>query len=198
MENNRFPREISLCLSGGAARGAYHLGVIEVLKNNNINIKAISGTSIGAIIGASIASGNSAKDILEILKSKSFKKMFKLNIGKGSIFKIQRDIDLVNKLIDVENFEELNIPLVVAVTDVVDSKIKYYKSGALVDILFASSAIAPLLNAVEYDGKLLVDGGLIDNFPVECLQEYGYPILGINLYPDNLIYPKSIFGWIKK
>ena len=69
MENNRFPREISLCLSGGAAKGAYHLGVIDILEKNDIKIKAISGASIGAIVGASIVSGQKAKEVLEVLKS---------------------------------------------------------------------------------------------------------------------------------
>jgi len=76
MKNSQFPQEISLCLSGGAGRGAYHLGVISILQENNINIKAISGTSIGALIGASLACGKSAEYIFEVIQSKEFHSVF--------------------------------------------------------------------------------------------------------------------------
>ena len=66
MQNNEFPSEVSLCLSGGAARGAFHLGVLSVLEENNVQIKAISGSSVGALIGGSLACGKNSKEIFDI------------------------------------------------------------------------------------------------------------------------------------
>lgn len=199
MENNKFPREISLCLSGGAARGAYHLGVVSVLQENKIEIKAISGTSIGALIGASLACGKKAQEIFEILKSKEFKKAFKLSLGKGYLFRINLDAPVIEKLLDKNSFEELEIPLSAAVTNVLSADVEYYQSGNnLRELVLASCSISPLFKPISLDGKLFVDGGLIDNFPVEQLKKYKMPILGINLYPFIKNRPDSIFKWLKK
>jgi NTE family protein len=198
MEDNKFPREISLCLSGGAARGAFHLGAISVLEKHNIKIKAISGSSIGAIIGASLACGKKAKDILQILKSKEFKKVFKLSLGNGYVFKIDKESKVIDDLISYNDFNELSIPLIVATCDVDNAKALYYDSGKLKDVLLASSSVAPLLEPIKINNKLHADGGLVDNFPVEVLKQFPYKIVGINLYPNVKGDPMSIFTWIKR
>lgn len=199
MADNKFPREISLCLSGGAAKGAFHLGVISVLQEYNVKIKAISGTSIGALIGASIASGKTPKEILDILKSREFKKIFKLSLGKGYLYSINMKSPVISQLVDKPTFEDLEIPLEVAVTNVDTAEVMYQNSGnRLYDYIHASCAISPIVQAKTIEGTLFTDGGLTDNFPVEILKKYPYKILGINLYPHSPTHPTSIFTWIKK
>lgn len=198
MENNRFPREVALCLSGGAARGAFHLGAVSILEENDIKIKAISGASVGALIGASLACGKDAKYILGILKSKAFKKVFKLNLGKGHIFKINIEAPIVTELIDKYSFEDLEIPFEVTVSNIDTADVEYYNSGnSFREVVLASCAVTPLISPVLVNDKLLVDGGFMDNFPVQTLQKFQYPILGINLYPYVPIRPTSIISWIK-
>ena len=199
MENYQFPREIALCLSGGAARGAYQLGIISVLQENDITIKAISGTSVGALIGASLACGKSAAYIFEVIRSKEFRSVFKLSLGHGYIFKLDSNAAVVKNLIDKESFEELAVPLHVAVCDVKNETAIYYNKGEVFkEAVLASCSVAPLFAPVHVKGRLAVDGGLVDNFPVEQLQQYNYPIIGINLFPKHKKVPKSIFGWIQK
>lgn len=199
MENHRFPREIALCLSGGAGRGAYHLGVVSVLQENGIKIKAISGTSIGALIGASLASGKRAQEIFKILQSKEFKKAFKLTLGRGYIFRIDLHAPVMDKLLDKSSFEALEIPLNIAVTNVLSADVEYYSEGEnLRELVLASCSIAPLFQPISLGEKLFVDGGLIDNFPVEQLQKYGLPIVGLNLYPYRSKTSNSMLGWLKK
>ncbi|MDQ7066696.1 MAG: patatin-like phospholipase family protein [Sulfurimonas sp.] len=199
MENNKFPREISLCLSGGAAKGAFHLGCISILEEHNIEIKAISGTSIGALIGASIASGKSAKEILEIFKSKEFKSIFKFTFTKSYLYKIDMQSPVLEELVNKHSFEELKIPLVITVTNIDNAKCEYLSRGTkLHEYILASCAISPIVEPKEIEGNLYVDGGVTDNFPVEVLQKYPYKILGINLYPFNKKRPSSLIGWIKK
>ena len=198
MENNQFPREIALCLSGGAARGAYQLGVISVLEENNIQIKAISGTSIGALIGASVACGKSAKEIFEVIKSKEFRSVFKYRFFKSYVFELNHSAEVINKIIDITAFSELCIALNVCVCDVVKESALYVDdSDDLKEIVLASCSIAPLFKPVVYKGKTLVDGGIVDNFPVEQLQKYGLPIIGVNLYPKMKHVPSSLFSWLK-
>ena len=199
MENNQFPREVSLCLSGGAAKGAFHLGAISVLEENNIKIKAISATSIGALIGGSLACGKNSKEIFDIFKSKAFKKIFQLSLGKGYLYKIDMDAEIISSLIDKNSFSELGIFVDIAVTNVCDAHIEYYNCGTnLKEIILASCSISPLIKPVYLDDKLLADGGIIDNFPVQRLASLPYKIIGINLYPNDSKQPLSIIGWIKK
>ncbi|ADN09135.1 patatin-like phospholipase family protein [Sulfurimonas autotrophica] len=199
MKNNQFPKEIGLCLSGGAGRGAYHLGVISVLQENNIQIKAISGTSIGALIGASLACGKSAEYILEVIQSKEFRSVFQISLGRGYMFKLKSNAAVINKLIDKESFEELDIPLSVVACDVKNESAVYYNKGkVLKEAVLASCSIAPIFCPVYVNETLVVDGSLVDNFPVEQLYKYNYPILGINLFPKYKEVPKTMLGWLKK
>jgi len=199
MEDNQFPREIALCLSGGAAKGAFHLGVIETLLDYGIEIKAISGTSIGALIGASFISGKLPKEILHILKSKEFKKAFKLSLGNGYLYKIDMHNPSLDKLLNKKSFEELSIPFEIALTDIKNAKVEYRNSGdKLKEYILASCSITPVISPTEIDEMLYVDGGIIDNFPVKALKKYPYKILGVNLYPYRYEVPSSIFDWIKK
>jgi len=199
MENHTFPAEVSLCLSGGGARGAYHLGVISVLEENSIAIRAISGTSIGALIGASLASGKNAKEIFEIFCSKEMRKIFRFSFTFSHIFTIDFQAEILNKLINKESFEALNTPLSVAVFDVKKEELHHINAGAdLKKYVLASCALVPVFQAVKHKEMLLVDGGLVDNFPVEQLLKFPYPILGINLYPSSPNIPNSLFAWIKK
>jgi len=198
MEDNKFPREVSLCLSGGAAKGAFHLGAIHVLEQNNVKIKAISGTSIGALIGASLASGKNSVEIFKILKSREFKKVFKLSIGSGYLFEIDTESDVIKQLIPSRTFKELEFPLEVAICDIDSPEVLYKNSGDLYEVVLASCALTPVFKPVKINDKLFTDGGVIDNFPVQRLKKYGYPIVGINLFPNRKNYPTSILGWIKK
>ncbi|MEA2074104.1 MAG: patatin-like phospholipase family protein, partial [Campylobacterota bacterium] len=199
MANNQFPREISLCLSGGAAKGAFHLGVVNVLQEHGIKIKAISGTSIGALIGASLASGKKPQEILEILKSKEFKKSFKFSLGKGYLYSVDMKNPVISQLTDKLTFEDLDTPLEIAITNTQTAEAEYCNSGdKLIESIIASCAISPIIEPQKIDGVLYVDGGITDNFPVERLKKYPYKILGVNLYPHTQKAPNSLLGWIKK
>ena len=199
MENYQFPGEITLCLSGGAGRGAYHLGIVSVLQENGIKIKAISGTSVGALIGASLACGKSAAYIFEVIRSKEFRSVFQISLGRGYLFKLNHNAAVVNKLIDRASFETLDIPLHVTACNVENETPIYYNSGKIFkEAVLASCSIAPLFAPVYVNKTLVVDGGLVDNFPVEQLQQYNYPIIGVNLFPKYKKVPKTILGWIKK
>ena len=198
MDNHKFPKEVTLCLSGGAARGAYQLGVISVLQEQGIEIKAISGTSIGALIEASLACGKKAAYIFDVMRSREFRSVFKLRLGYGYIFQLNHKAAVIDKLIDKECFEALSNPLHVAVCDVKDESPLYFESGDdLKEVVLASCSIAPLFNPVRLNGKVLVDGGLVDNFPVERLKKYKFPIIGINLHPKRSKIPTTIFGWLR-
>ena len=87
--------EITLALSGGAARGAYHLGVLHFIEEEGLHVRAVSATSIGAVIGASWLCGVSAKEQLDIFKSKEFKRIFSFNYFRKSLYKIDMNAKIL-------------------------------------------------------------------------------------------------------
>jgi len=175
--------EISLALSGGAARGAYHLGVLQYIDEQNIKVKAIAATSIGAIIGASYACGVSPKEQLEIFKSKEYKNIFSLNLFKGSLFKVDYKAKILKQLIPADNLEDLEIPLHVTAVDIQNGEEVWFTKGSIEKICLASSALFPLFESVSYENRELVDGGIINHMPMFPLQHYPYKIVGVNLHP---------------
>ncbi len=178
--------KISLVLSGGASRGAFHLGVLQALDDANIKIDSISGASIGAIVGASYLSGNSPKDILKIFTSDEFKKAIKFKPFNGSIFSIDKESTVVEKVLNgCKNIEDLSKPLHVSVVNLKKGKVKYLNRGDLKDILLASSAFLPIFPPVKIGDDLHADGGIMDNLPVAPFKNSPYPILGVNLHPNK-------------
>jgi NTE family protein len=175
--------EIVLALSGGGARGAYHLGVLKYLDERDIQVKAICSTSIGSIIGASYASGVSPQEQLEIFKAKSTKKMFSFAWFKESIFDIDMGSESVDSLIRTKNLQDMQIPVYITATDMQTGEEIVYSSGDTKTLCRASSALVPAFKPVEYDGKVLIDGGFNTHMPYEPLKKYGLPIVGINLHP---------------
>lgn len=192
-------KEITLALSGGAARGAYHLGVLRFIEENDIAVKAISATSIGAIIGASWLSGVSAKEQLSLFKSREFKNIFSFNFFRNSIYKIDMSAEVINTLVPKKNIEDLDIPLYITAVDINSGENICFDKGDIKSVCFASSALVPMFTPVNYNGRKLVDGGFIDHIPIEPLKSYGYEIAAVNLHP---VYEseikESLFSYIKR
>lgn len=190
---------ITLALSGGAARGAYHLGVLQFIDENKFCVKAICGTSIGAIVGASYASGVRPKEQLEIFKSRDFKEIFSFNYFNKSLYKIDKSMPILDKLLPESYLEDLKMPVYLTAVDLYSGNNLYFSQGSIIDLCLASSALVPLFPPVEYEEKRLVDGGVIDHMPIEPLKDYMYPIVGVNLHPIQTgVYKNSFIQNLKR
>lgn len=176
--------KISLALSGGGARGMFHLGFIDALQENKVEIKAISGISAGSIIGAVIACGVKPKDALEIIKSDEFKKIFKFNWFLKSIFAIDLNAKLLNSLFLYDDLSDAKIPFFTCSIDHDTYETLYFNKGDAKKLLYASCAFYPLLKPIKYKNHILVDGGLLNFVPIKPLIKFGYPILAINIISD--------------
>ncbi|PSM51543.1 Patatin-like phospholipase [Campylobacter blaseri] len=178
---------ISLSLGGGAARGVFHLGVLQKLDELDIKIKAISGSSIGAFVGVCYGGGMKPKEILKIIQTKEFKKAFKPNLSLKSLIKIDETSDIVQQLLPCEKLEDLNIPTYVTCVDLLEGKVVYFDSGDTLKTVLGSCALVPFFQAVEYGKYVLVDGGFVDNLPIIPLKKYKLPICGVDLHPSYKI-----------
>ena len=177
---------ISLVLSGGAARGAFELGVLQYFDEQNIQIKNISGSSIGAVIACSYASGVKPKEILEIFKTQEMKKAIKFkfsNILKGGLFSVDLSSSCIKAPFPIKNIEDIPKNIFVCVYDLKAKKIEYLNKGDVVQSCLASTALIPIFSAVKCDDKLYVDGGLKDNLPITPLLNFDEKILTVDLFP---------------
>lgn len=190
MENNRTPAkpalEISLALSGGAARGTFHLGFIQALQENGVQIKAISGTSAGSLVGGALACGLSPEEIMRIVKSQEFKKLFTFNWFRKSLFSIDYNSDVIHRLFPLADIKETKIPFYACVTDINNHEVIYADEGKGQTLILASCALIPLFEPLMYENRLLADGGFLDILPTTPLLKHEYPILGINLIPKKI------------
>jgi NTE family protein len=178
-------RTISLALSGGAARGGFHLGAVAALQRHGFTIAALSGTSIGAIVGAGIAAGKAPEELLDIFTSKAFKRLFRFKLSGEGLLRVDRRAALLREIAPIARLEEHPIPLYVTAVAPQAGEIRRFDKGETIPILLASAAIFPLFEPVIYNNEKLIDGGIYDNLPVKPLLALPHPIWGINLHPNT-------------
>jgi len=172
MKRNPHPK-IGLALGGGAARGAAHIGVLKSLEENSIKPDFISGSSIGALIGALYSFGVSIDELFEIAKKMSWLKVGSITISKLGILSNKEIGDIVEDLIGERKVEDAPIPLAIIATDVAKAEKVVIKEGSLAIAIMASTCIPGLFIPVTINKRMLVDGGVIENVPVKPLKEMG-------------------------
>jgi len=191
--------KFGLVLGGGAARGAFHLGALHFLEEQNIKIDTYSGSSIGAIIAVSHASGVSAKEQLKIFSSNEIKKALKFNYFKNGLIKIDSNSPILNQLLPIKKLEELPTKTYVNAYDIKKKQLHYFDTGSSHELCMASSALIPIFKPISYKHMYLIDGGLIDNLPIKPLEDGNHKIHTIDLMPRKInLVKKRSFNPIKK
>lgn len=156
--------EIGLVLSGGGARGFAHAGVIKALQEFGITINEISGVSAGSVIGAYYAAGFSIDEIISVTKRLELFRVIDVRLLRPGLFRLNSIRKGLNTHLKGISFDQLNIPLTVTATDFENGLSCFINSGNVVEAILASSAIPALFDPVAYEGRKLVDGGLLNNF----------------------------------
>lgn len=174
-------KKTGLVLSGGGSRGIAHLGAIKALQENGYTFHEISGSSAGALVGALIAGGYSPDFILETLLSIDLKKFVRFSITRLGLFSIEKVADILHKYLPHNSFEHLKIPLYVCAADIEAGTEIFYSKGELIPPVLASCAIPGVFKPIKFDNRTLVDGGIINNLPLEPLQNNCDFIIGINV-----------------
>ena len=177
--------KLALVLSGGGAKGAFHLGMLHFFEEENIKIEAYSGTSIGSIIACSHASGVSAKEQFKIFKSKEIKKALKFNYFKRGLLKIDHNNKIINELLPVEKLEDLSQKVYVNAYDIKGKRMHYFSQGNIIDLCMASSALIPIFKPIIYKKMQLIDGGFIDNLAVKPFFDKKLTVFSSNVFPKS-------------
>lgn len=182
-------RKVGLALGGGAARGLAHIGVLEVLEKEAIPIDIIAGTSAGAVVGALYAQGKDASQMKKLALDLSWKRLAPLvdpSLPKTGLIKGKKIKDLLTLLIggDIQ-FSDLKIPFACVATDIETGEKVVIDRGSVPEALRASISIPAIFTVVKWEGRYLVDGGLVDPVPVSVVKQMGADfVIAVNVIPE--------------
>ncbi len=192
-------KKIGLALSGGAARGFAHLGVIKALVENDIPVDCIAGTSAGSITGACFASGLSVQRIIEIGRNMTWYRTSGFSYSAKGFLSNTALGDFLSKNLPHKNFEDLPIPFAAVACDLeTGEEIVLKDKGDLVTAIRASCAIPGIFVPVEIDGKRLFDGGVVANVPTKAVKKLGAEIvIAVDVLASGASYwgtPSTLIG----
>jgi len=169
------PRKVGLALGSGSARGLAHLGVIKALEEAGIEVDFIAGTSIGAVIGAIYAAGK--LDALEAtFQTFDWKKMasfFDVVLPKSGLLDGAKVSKFVRAHIHADVIEALPKPFVAVATDIISGEEVVIRSGDVIEAVRASISVPGIFTPVRNNGRILVDGGLVNPVPVSAVRAMG-------------------------
>ena len=173
MKLNPFNTRIGLALGGGAAKGIAHIGVLKAFEEEQIPIYCISGTSVGALVASYHAFGRPAESILSICSELNLSKIINFTLERGGLFSTDNIREMIHRDLGECQIEDADIPLAICATDIETGEQLIFRKGNLADAVCASMAVPGLFVPVEVDGRILVDGGLVENVPISPLAKMG-------------------------
>ena len=182
-------KKVGLALGGGYARGLAHIGVLEVLEREGIPIDIISGTSIGALVGALYAR---KKDATLIKKQASrldwigMTSLVDLTLPRSGFIGGKRVTNLLRRFMGDIQFQDLDIPLACVATDIISGEEVVLREGSVVEAVRASISIPIIFKVARTNGRYLVDGGLVNNVPVSVAKKMGADfIIAVDITPNK-------------
>ena len=194
-------KKIGLALSGGAAFGLSHIGVLKYLEEINIKPDVISGTSIGSVIGGLYAAGFSIKQIEKIALSFSNKtkilSLLSFAFQKTGVISHANIEKFFRKYLKNIKIEDMKIKFIAVTVDLIHGNVLFINEGDLVDAIQASISIPGIFNPFEANGTLFIDGGVRENLPLTPLHRYKVDsVIAIDVLKPNSTYNDDTFSKI--
>jgi NTE family protein len=184
----RGKRRVGLALSGGGARGFAHLGVVEVLQKAGIRLHAIAGTSAGSLVGALVAGNVPLDRVRKAMLEVSWTKLARPVLpGQRGLLSLEPLGKLLNELLeDKRLFSDLAIPFACVATDVDRDEAVLLQTGELATAVRASCTVPGVFVPVEREGRMLIDGGVTINLPVQALLDMGCDyVIAVDVLPPR-------------
>ncbi|AKA34219.1 patatin-like phospholipase family protein [Flagellimonas lutaonensis] len=172
-----------LALSGGGFRGIAHIGAIKALEEHNIHPTYIAGTSAGAIVGALYAGGCHWEEILDFFKTVQLFRINNYALKKPGFVDTEKFYDRFLHYLPHDDFGQLKKPLFVTATNILNGNLQIFHSGELIRPVLASAAFPGVFAPVKIKEDYYVDGGVLNNFPVDVLKKHCDQIVGVYVNP---------------
>ncbi|MFD1614098.1 patatin-like phospholipase family protein [Gelatiniphilus marinus] len=170
---------LGLVLSGGGIRGAAHIGAIKALEEHNIYPTHIAGTSAGAIVGALYAYGHNGDVILNFFKAINVLDIKKYALNKPGFIDAEKFYSDFKTYLKNDDFKFLKKELYITATNILNGQLEVFSKGELIKPILASAAIPGIFPPVKIKDSYYVDGGTLNNFPVELLKPKCKKIIGV-------------------
>lgn len=171
-------KKIGLALSGGAARGFAHVGVLKAFAEHQIPVDCIAGTSAGSVVGAAYASGLSVAEIIEIGRKINWRRAAGFSFSPKGLLSNQPMGAFINQHFPAQKFEDLPIPFAAIACDLETGKEVVLKdTGDLAIAVRASCAIPGVFVPIEINGRRLIDGGVVAAVPTKAVRKLGAEIV---------------------
>lgn len=166
-------KKVGLALGGGGILGAAHIGALKAIEERGIEISYISGTSIGALVGALYAFGKSWEQIYEIASHMTWLDITSISLSKYGLLTNENLAKLIVEEIGNKKLEDSPIPLQMVATNASNGDKVILSKGSVADAVMASTCIPGLFKPVEIDSELLIDGGIVENVPIKTVAKMG-------------------------
>lgn len=191
------PRRTGLVLSGGAVRGAAHLGVLQVFDEHGIRPDLVVGVSAGSVVGGLYCAGLSPLELQQIGKEINWSRLGRLVRPGLGFFDISRMEGVIDELTGGVTIEELEIPFAAVAVDILTGELIVLRQGSLARAIRASASLPSIFTPLEDGNRLLIDGGALNNLPVCVAQDMGADyLIAVDLVPPPITRmerPKNIF-----
>lgn len=192
-------KKIGLALSGGAARGFAHLGVLKILREHAVPIDFIAGTSAGSIAGGALASGLSIEEIVAMGRKIGWFSMTGFSFSPMGLLSNAALGAFVKRHFPVQKFEDLAIPFAAVACDLeTGEEVVLKNSGDLATAIRASCAIPGVFVPIDLDGRRLIDGGVVSPVPTKAVRKLGAEIvIAVDVIASGATYwgsPSTLLG----
>ena len=179
-------RRLGLALSGGATRGLAHIGVLQAFEDNGIRPDFLSGTSIGAFAAALYSFGVPLAEIRAVGAGMTPLNVSKLKLSRFALFSNEELGRLIFSRIGKARIEDAAIPLAIIAADIGTGEKAVLRKGEIAPAVMASNAVPGIYAPLRINGRMLVDGGIVEDVPVSPLRPMGADVVvAVNLSADR-------------
>lgn len=185
-------KSVGLVLSGGGVRGMAHIGVLRAMQEHGISAEIVSGSSVGALVAALYANGNSIADMLSFFKETPLFRYNFITILKPGLVDTERYIEIFKGYFPEDDFSALERELFVVATNLQKGEEEFFSTGELIRPLLASAALPPVFSPVSIHDCLYGDGGIMNNFPLEPIKGRVDFMIGSNVSVIKKVEKKQI------
>jgi NTE family protein len=183
-------RQVVLALGGGGARGLAHIGVLQVLAENRIPVRAVAGTSVGAEIGAFLASGMPLEEMAQLATAFDWKltlQLFLPDLPTGGLVSGKKILNWLNdKLGEFTAIEDLPMPYLAVASDLETGEEVILDRGPLTEAVRASISLPGTLAPFRIGERALVDGGVVNPLPFDVARRrFGGPVVAVAVHAGS-------------